>query len=144
MIEFVKNYAIMPYLPVEFDKRVPVGYMKIKGYDLWLHEDIYGNLFFGKISGGSPRVLWFDYISTLDPGLFRVYKFIGKYNWTEGVIDKQYRDKRNMLYLKYENNNKIYWINDEKDSTIFKYTDLPKWYDYVINKYRFKNNTIFH
>ena len=98
MIEFVKDYSTRyPNYYVEFDKRNPVGYMKIKGHELWLHEDSSGKLFFDKIRNDcinyikrQPRILWFDYLSTNDPSIFRVYKFTGSCsNWVEGVIDKQ-------------------------------------------------------
>ncbi|MCJ7637938.1 MAG: hypothetical protein MUO21_10655 [Nitrososphaeraceae archaeon] len=163
-VEFVKdykleynnssNYAQVPnsngtYLPVEFQHRVPVGYMKVKGKDLWLHEDDHSNLFFDKIRNAKhmmynyekrqPVVLWFDYLVY---GGFRVFKFTGSGpNWIEGVIDRQYRSTKNMAYLTYENN-KISWTRNVSEAIIFIY-DKVEWNEYVIKPYRFKPNSLF-
>lgn len=156
-IEFVKNYELeyngpsnyesVPnsngtYLSVEFAHKVPVGYMKIKNKDLWLHEEN-GVLFFDRIKDDKygfgkrqPLVLWFDYLVY---GGMRVYKFTG--SGIEGVIDKQYKSLKNMAYLHY-NDNKIRWANSISEATIFIY-DAVQWHEFVIKPY-LPYNLSFH
>lgn len=78
------NYAplINPnnkFLPVEFTRFDPIGYIKLKHRELWVYENDINNLYFHTLKKGlfwwdAPNVIWFDY-NTIDT--FIVYKFKG-------------------------------------------------------------------
>jgi len=138
------------YQPVEFTKKDPLGYLKIKNYDLWLYENDKSGyidyIHYGYYSTIQPLVLWFDYIQETQ---FLVYKIIGY--GIEHIMKTTYDKSSNVLYLNYEEiNNKIYikWVIDKNLATKFIYKIINLQDLEFINKKKIdvikKNNSIKH
>lgn len=130
-----KTYSFAPllntngvYPKVEFERKDPFGYIKLKNSNLWLHDEN-NRLFFDYIREGDftyrqPLVLWFQYVRERECILF---KYLG-YN-VESTIKKKYDKLTNIAYLNYkEINGKTYvkWVDNINDATKFSY-DKIKW-----------------
>jgi len=130
-----KLYSFMPllntnniYLPVEFNRKNSVGYIKLKDRDLWLQDDdkkIYFDIIrFQDFDYKQPKIIWFQY--TREQELI-IYKLLGYH--IESTLKKDFDKLTNIAYLNYkQDNNKIYikWVDDVNDATKFIY-DKIKW-----------------
>lgn len=130
-----KSYSFRPllntndiYLPVEFNRRDTVGFIKLKGEELWFQDDgkkLYFDIIrYEDYSFKQPKIIWFQY--TREQELI-IFKYLG-YN-VESILKKEYEKQTNMAYLNYkQDNNKVYmkWVRDVNDATKFLY-DKIKW-----------------
>ena len=129
-----KGYSYEPLLntngvfpKVEFTRKDPLGYMKIKGANLWLHEN--GKLYFDYIRQSDfyyrqPLVLWFEYVRERECIAYR-YRGYG----VEKVMKKIYDNQTNVLYINYKEENGrivVKWVEDRGDATKFVF-DKIKW-----------------
>jgi hypothetical protein len=127
------NYSVVTdtddiYQKVEFQRKDPNGYIKMKNNDKFLYGDnnnlLFNHIKYGDFSQIQPLVVWFEYIRDRE---IIVYKYVG-YN-VESIIKKKYDNKSNILYLYYNQTNgkiNMYWVNNINDATKFYY-DKVKW-----------------
>lgn len=135
--EFLTNriYSYEPLLNtdgaypiVEFERKYPNGYIKLKNRDLWLYEKD-NKVYFDFIKCGDftdkqPMVIWFEYVRERE---VIIYKYLG-YN-VESVMKKTYDKLTNLAYMNYKQvDDKIYinWVDDINNATKFSY-DKIKW-----------------
>ena len=138
------------YPDVEFTKKDPIGYIKLKGKELWLHDENNNKVFFDHVRTKDfyyrqPLVVWFEYIRER---MVIVYRLTG-YN-VEKIMKKIYdpctnskylpgnpvcvqgTKLTNVSYLKYkEIGGQIYieWVDDPNQATKFVY-DAVKWNEF--------------
>jgi len=148
-IEFLKDYKIEPnkfqtygpypiyenigtYPIVEFRRKDPLGYIKLRNTKLWLHGDVNkGNTYFDVIRMGSynwrqPLVCWFNYLTESS---FVVYVLLG---YGQDSITQRMCDRySNSMYLIYspQGPNIISWSNDMNQATVFVFDPIP-WSDF--------------
>ena len=119
------------YPKVEFERKYPMGYIKLKNRDLWLHEKD-NNVFFDVIkcdvfTEKQPMVIWFEYVRERE---VIAYKYLG--HGIESIIKKTYDKLTNISYLNYKQvGDQIYinWVNNINDATKFSY-DKIKWNEF--------------
>lgn len=116
------------YPIVEFERKYPNGYIKLKGKDLWLYEKdnkpYFDLIKCGDFAEKQPMVIWFEYVRERE---VIVYKLLG-YN-VESVMKKTYEKLKNQSYMNYKQiGDGIYinWVDDINKATKFSY-DKIKW-----------------
>lgn len=122
------TYGVYP--KVEFDRKYPMGYIKMKDKDLWLYEKN-NKLYFDLITCGDfteepPLVVWFDYPKE---GQVVVFKYLGY--GLESIIKRTTDKITNLIYMNYTqngNNVRINWVNNVNDATKFVYKQI-RWND---------------
>lgn len=121
------------YPLVEFRRKDPLGYIKIRGNDLFLHRDNKLSLISGECPYVTqPLVIWFSY---LYERIFVVYRFYGQ--GLNNIYKK--RDPQNFYYLNYkEDDKKIYikWTKSLEDATKFQYSEI------IWSQVRWNNNIL--
>lgn len=150
-IEFIKDYQkehnpILPnmsynfqtldhtnntYPKVEFQRKDPVGYIKLKNSSKWFYEDKSDFDFIrcGNFASLQPIVVWFEYVRENE---------VIAYKLVSNDIKRKNRDYQskeqsfsNVKYLHYEYKNnqvKLSWVNNINLATKFIYEKV-KWSD---------------
>lgn len=123
------------YPIVEFRRKDPLGYIKVKNTDLFLHGDnklshVIGDCPYIK----QPLVVWFQY---LYERVFVVYRF---YGYGLSNIHKKI-NPQNFYYLNYkEDGYKIYvkWTKSLNEATKFQYPEIiwaqVRWNNNILEK----------
>lgn len=121
------------YPLVEFRRKDPLGYIKVRNSNLFLYRDnkliiIDGECPYVK----QPLVIWFNY---LYERIFVVYRFYGQ--GLSNIYKK--RDPQNFYYLNYkEDGRKIYikWTKSLDEATKFQYPEI------IWSQIRWNNNVL--
>ena len=115
---------------VEFDRKDPIAYIKLKGKDLWLYINNNGPYFdlvpFEDFTFKQPFVVWFEYPIENE---VLVCRYLGY--GLDSTIKTIYDKVTNIRYLDYkEVGDKIYinWVENVADATTFNFNKIV-WVD---------------